>query len=338
MEGLADCSFRVIRSPCQSQSRGRGLAYAYAILGFVPSLLWLLYFHRRDRRRPRSFAVVLRVFVYGCISTIPTFVVGQITGASIIKETLLESAVASFCLIAPSEEFFKLLAVWLAVYRSSDFRESVDGIVYAATAALGFAAVENVIYIGVMGPKIIVSRALFATPAHVLFSCMWGYSLGRARFMRRGEFLAIIKGYLLATVFHGAYNFLVAVDPKKAVISLIPLMIFMIWLATHRIREFRVSFPFDPIGEGVLICCPICGAYTPEQDPQCSRCGSKVPPAETDALRFCGRCRAQLDPCRESCPGCGATTSLSPGCLPPRRSFGNRYAFWRPFKNPRWND
>lgn len=335
---MAGYSFRVIRSSSQSQSRGQRLEYAYAILGFVPSLLWLLYFHRRGSGRPRSFPVVVRVFVYGCASTIPTFVVGQITGASIIKETLLESAIASFCLIAPSEEFFKLLAVWLAVYRSPDFREPVDGLVYAATAALGFAAVENVVYMGVMGPKIIVSRALFATPAHVLFSCMWGYSLGRARFVRKGEFVTILKGFALATGFHGAYNFLVAVDPKKAVISLIPLMIFMIWLATYRIREFRISFPFDPIGEGVLISCPICGAFTPEEDLRCSRCGSQVPSPETDAPRFCSRCRAQLDPCRTFCPGCGAVIPKSPACSPPVGRFGMRNGIWKLLKIPRWND
>lgn len=278
------------------------------------------------------------MFLYGCASTIPTFVLGQITGASIIKETLLESAVASFCLIAPSEEFFKLLAVWLAVYRSPDFREPVDGLVYAATAALGFAAVENVIYIGAMGPKIIMSRALFATPAHVLFSCMWGYSLGRARFLRKGEFTAILKGYLLAAGLHGAYNFLVAVDPKKAVISLIPLMIFMIWLATHRFRALRISLPFHPIGESPLICCPLCGAYNPEGEAGCSRCGFHIPPPEADAPRFCGRCRAQLEPCRTHCPGCGADTSVLPACSPPVGFFGSRFGFWKLFKNPRWND
>lgn len=335
---LANHSFRVIRSSCQSQLRGRRLEYAYAILGFLPSLLWLLYFYRRDRSRPRSFRIVLRVFLYGCASTIPTFLTGQITGATILKETLFESAVASFCLIAPSEEFFKLLAVWIAVYRSPDFRESIDGVVYAATAALGFAAVENVLYLGDMGPKIIVSRALYATPAHVLFSCMWGYSLGRARFLRNGEFVTIIKGFLLAVCFHGAYNFLVAIDPKKAVISLIPLMIFMVWLASHRIREFRVSFPFDPIGDVVLICCPICGAYTPEEDIRCPRCGRLVSAQETDTPRFCGRCRAQLDPRRPACPGCGAVTSVAGTSRPFVGPFGRRFGFLRLFKKLGWND
>ena len=160
---------------------------ALPILGLVPGLLWLLYFYRRAGHNPRSFANVGRVFLWGCACTIPTFIVENVTGAGLRQETLVRSAEASFLLIGPIEEFFKLVAVWISIYRRSDFQEPNDGIVYAATAALGFASVENTIYMGLLGPAIVVPRALFATPAHVMFASMWGYSMGLARFRREGE-------------------------------------------------------------------------------------------------------------------------------------------------------
>jgi len=227
------------------------------------------------------------------------------------QETLLQSAKASFFLIAPVEEFFKLLAVWLAIYRSRDFQEPTDGLVYSITAGLGFASVENVIYMAFFGPRVLFLRALFATPAHVMFSAMWGYSMGVARFRRERELLTILKGLLVATFFHGAYNFLVAVSPTTGVVSLIPLMVLMAWLMHRRIQHFRANYPFPPIGTGPLICCPTCGAYTLESDEHCSRCGAIIPQIEMDAPRFCGICRARVDPSQSTCSRCGQPTGVS---------------------------
>jgi RsiW-degrading membrane proteinase PrsW (M82 family) len=182
------------------------------------------------------------VFGWGCACTIPTFIVENFTGAGLSQESLVRSAEVSFLLIGPIEEFFKLAAVWISIYRRPDFQEPNDGIVYAATAALGFASVENTIYMGLLGPAIVVPRALFATPAHVMFASMWGYSMGLARFRREGELLTIARGFLIAASLHGFYNFLVAVYPGTAMLSLIPLMAFMGWLMNHRNFARNIRF------------------------------------------------------------------------------------------------
>lgn len=276
------------------------------MLGLVPGFAWLIYFYFTAKSGRRSFGNVVEVFACGCLATIPTAIVEQLTGAALARDNLTESALVSFLLIGPIEETAKLVAVWVAIYRSPNFREPLDGIVYAVTAALGFACVENIIYMGFLGPEIILSRTLFATPAHALFSSMWGYSMGLGRFRRSGELKVVATGLALASGLHGAYNFVVAVHPKAAMVSLIPLMAFMAWLLSHRIRELRRSFPFPPIGDGVVVCCPHCWAYTLEEAGVCSRCGFDIPPLPLDAPRYCGYCRALLDLRRNSCPRCGA--------------------------------
>lgn len=271
----------------------------------VPGFLWLAYFFLQGRRRPGSFHLVLKVFLWGALCTIPAGFAEQITDARVEQETLLRSAIVGLFLIAPIEEFFKLLAVWVSVYRTRHFREPFHGLLYSVTAALGFACVENVIYMGFLGPEIFWLRAVFATPAHLMFSAMWGYAMGIARFRRRGELLTVTKGFLAATALHGAYNFLVAVRPSIAVITLIPLMGFMAWLTVRVIRDSRTSYPFPPIGSGPLVTCPTCWAYTPLGQDYCSRCGAAMGLIATDAPRYCGKCRAMLDPNRDQCPRCG---------------------------------
>lgn len=236
------------------------------------------------------------------------------TGACLVQDSTASAAVVSFLLVGPVEEFFKLLAVWIAIYRRPEFREPLDGIVYATTAALGFATVENILYLGHLGPQVIVARAVFATPAHVMFASMWGYAMGLARFKREGELRIITAGFLLAALFHGGYDFLVAIHPASARISLIPVMILMGWIISRMIRKFRTDFPFPPLGEGALIVCPNCGAYVLEQENACPRCGFDISPVEIDGPRFCARCRARVDPCRDTCQRCGAPLTPSPAC------------------------
>lgn len=268
-------------------------------------MLWLAYFYIRGRKRPGSFQLVLKVFLWGALCTIPAGFLEHITDARVEQETLLRSALVGLFLIAPIEEFFKLLAVWVSVYRTSHFREPFHGLLFSVTAALGFACVENAIYMGFLGWEIFWLRAVFATPAHLMFAAMWGYAMGIARFQRRRELLTVTKGFVAATILHGAYNFLVAVRPSIAVITLLPLMAFMLWLTVRVVRDSRTSYPFPPIGSGALLTCPTCWAYTPEGEEHCSRCGAAMGAIAPDAPRYCGKCRATLDPSREQCPRCG---------------------------------
>jgi RsiW-degrading membrane proteinase PrsW (M82 family)/rRNA maturation protein Nop10 len=286
------------------------------ILGVLPGLTWLLFFYFRGRRRnDRIFGHMLWVFLWACVLTVPAEVFERLANASVDQETLAQSVIASFLLIAPIEEFVKLLAVWVAVYRSPDFREPTDGLLYSTTAAIGFACAENIRFslhlMGMIGPDVLLLRIFFATPAHIMFASIVGYAMGLARFQRDRELLTVLKGLLGAILLHGIYDTIVAANPEIGPLALIPLMIFMGWLMHRLIRAFRRNYPFPPIGEGALICCPTCGAYTLEKNERCARCGTRVPIMEREAPRFCGRCRARLDPRRDVCPRCGASVATS---------------------------
>jgi protease PrsW len=298
--------------------RGAELEAAYPFLGVLPGVAWLAYFYYKGRHRPDSSAHILRVFLWGCACTLPTMLVELYTNMGLLRGTILGSGPLSACLVGPIEEFFKLAAVWFAIYRDPDFREPIHGIIYATTAALGFASVENILYLRQLGPSDLWSRVMFATPGHVMFSSMWGYSMGLARFRRSGELTTILKGFLMGATFHGVYNLVVELHPGTAMITLIPLMLFMGWIMNRRVREFHRQFPFPDLGEGALILCPHCGAYTLEQAERCTRCDVAVPRVAMDTPRFCGRCRARLDPCATKCHRCGASIDSSDQCSPVR--------------------
>ncbi|WP_459194523.1 PrsW family intramembrane metalloprotease [Halosimplex sp. J119] len=130
-----------------------------------------------------------------------------------------------FVVVGPVEETVKLLAVWLYPYRKPQFDAVVDGAVYGAMAGLGFATIENAIYIsgqtqGIADPLGLIAtgsaisavRAL-AGPGHVIYSAFAGYYLGLAKFNRENAGPIVVKGLLIAALVHATYNTLSSVVP-----------------------------------------------------------------------------------------------------------------------------
>ncbi|ELY65651.1 PrsW family intramembrane metalloprotease [Natronococcus jeotgali] len=137
-----------------------------------------------------------------------------------------------YLIVGPVEETVKLLAVRVFAFRSTTFDAVIDGAVYGAIAGLGFAAIENTIYItgtvaeAQMGTitaatGIATQRALVG-PGHVIYSAIAGYYLGLAKFNREHAGPIVVKGLLLAAFVHGTYNVTVGIVPD-VVASLYPI-------------------------------------------------------------------------------------------------------------------
>ncbi len=141
--------------------------------------------------------------------------------------TLLVTALYYFGVVAPVEESIKMLAVRVYAYRSPTFDAVIDGAVYGAVAGLGFATVENALYITRALEQVGAGTDLFgggelgitairglAGPGHVIYSATAGYYLGLAKFNRENAGPIVVKGLVIASVFHGGYNLLVGIVPQ----------------------------------------------------------------------------------------------------------------------------
>lgn len=181
----------------------------------APVVFMLHFVYVRDRYEREPLGRVALVFFASFLTVIPAAIT---EGALLVYQPggLIGIAIASFCVIALSEEYFKYLAVkWLALNHPS-FNEVYDGILYAVTASLGFAVVENIMYVFISaaessmeGIVVAVLRALLAVPGHALWGVMMGYYIGLARFevdpVRKGSLVR--QGLLTAIFWHGLYDF-----------------------------------------------------------------------------------------------------------------------------------
>jgi ribosomal protein S18 acetylase RimI-like enzyme len=112
----------------------------------------------------------------------------------------------SFCLVALTEELCKFLAVRSFAYRKKSFDEPLDGIVYCVVASMGFATVENIVYVETHGWFTGVMRMFLSVPAHATFGVIMGYHLGRAKFHPGKKTRMIFMGLFWAVFFHGLFD------------------------------------------------------------------------------------------------------------------------------------
>ncbi len=186
-----------------------------ALSGVIPAVLAMWVVDRLDRKRPEPPRLRRLVAIVGMCSVIPALILevglSNTVGQALEPELTYQGATfKSFFVAAGVEEACKIAVIFWIVWRRPEFDERMDGIVYACRAGLGFALVENVMYLMLVAKtledqlQMWVLRAVLAVPGHAMWTGMMGAMAARRRFDKRG--LGIIGGYLLAVAFHGAYD------------------------------------------------------------------------------------------------------------------------------------
>ncbi len=172
-------------------------------LGFLALVLYL------DRHEPEPLSQVLFLMGLGALGTIAALRLELLMRAlpPMSWPGLLGTVSNTFGRIAVIEEACKLLPVLLFIWRRNCLDEENDGIVYTVASALGFAVVENILFVTQAGLSVGIARAITAVPLHTFTGVIMGYFVGVSHFepgIRRYGLIG--EGYLLAVLFHGLYD------------------------------------------------------------------------------------------------------------------------------------
>lgn len=189
-------------------------ALLYASLGgILPALVWLLFWLREDRKSPEPKGLVLKTFLLGMLAVL-IVIPFQRAAAYFWPELIL----VNIFLWALLEEIIKFLAGYFGGLRSADDNEPIDPVIYMLTAALGFVALENTLFLlepvlshdasaGLITGNL---RFIGASLLHIVSSGIVGLTLGFS-FYRPWSvwFSRGLWGLAGATVFHAAFNSLI---------------------------------------------------------------------------------------------------------------------------------
>ena len=179
----------------------------------VPALLLLYYVYSKDFV-PEPKGLVFKGFGFGALAVFASLVSSTpLIGTGLVTQSpgsFSEALDLSFFGAAVPEESAKLLMLWLLLRNCPEFDERYDGLVYAASVGLGFAAVENLMYVVSAGAgwfSVSVTRALFAVPGHFSFAIVMGYFYSRAHFgPAKTASLERFKAWLFPVLLHGTYD------------------------------------------------------------------------------------------------------------------------------------
>ena len=295
---------------------------AILALVFAPAALLFYFFWVRDRWEREPWPLLWALIGLGCLSVIPAAIIEiAFSGLEFDVKTLGQAFTGAFLVAGLTEETVKFVFVYLYTRRARHFQEEYDGIMYTVAVGLGFAFLENILYVGsalVTGQgslEIAIARAFTAVPSHALDGVIMGYFLGRAHFMDdpADKLKANFQGILYAVLFHGLYDFFaftLFVIPENMVGWCVAGLFWTLvveWGTAHRLVRIAQE---RSATQHRIHAFPILTAdamtTSGETDPSQPEVQIQFHPS-TWSRRFCRFCGKPVEPNAQYCRNCGAS-------------------------------
>jgi RsiW-degrading membrane proteinase PrsW (M82 family) len=177
-------------------------------LALAPGASVIIFIYLKDKYEPEPAGLLIRSFFFGFLSILITLLLSKLIHGlvEIDEQSLGGQAINAFFVVALVEEFSKFVWVRGVLYRNRNFNEPFDGIVYSVMVGMGFATLENILYVFEHGLETAIFRMFTAVPAHATFAILMGYFLGKAKFEKKKGYYALFA-LLVAALFHGTYDF-----------------------------------------------------------------------------------------------------------------------------------
>lgn len=179
------------------------------IASITPVMIFLYLTYRKDKvKEPRS--LLLKCFFGGFLSLIMALIIGEPLDmlTESIQSPFAHAFYEAFFIAAIPEELSKFLVLYWLIWRHKEFDQYYDGILYAVCVSLGFALVENIMYVLEGGISVAITRGVLSVPGHGFFAVLMGYYFALAKFHERPtrrKYLWLSLG--MPVLFHGLYDF-----------------------------------------------------------------------------------------------------------------------------------
>lgn len=211
-------------------------------IAVLPFAVLIRYFYLRDKREKEPLSLMIRAFASGCLSIFPIlffeFIFELVLKHLNVHDILIIGIVPGII-----EEGVKYLIFISVILNNKEFDEPYDGILYAVLISLGFAIVENIIYVIDNSAVVGVLRAFTAVPGHAMFGISMGYFFYKAKFFPENSYSSrrnYILAFLTPALLHFSYNFIIKSSIFIGYYSLIALILymwFMIELSKKKLKK-----------------------------------------------------------------------------------------------------
>jgi RsiW-degrading membrane proteinase PrsW (M82 family) len=258
-----------------------GLLFVVAV---APSVFLLWYFYHADKYKHESKKLLGVTFLIGALSTVPAMFIEGAYSEPALGAGIFAVFVYYLFGVGLVEEFMKFLSVRVYAYRSKHFDEPMDGIVFGVAAALGFATIENILYVLLNGLGTGVIRAIVSVPGHTFWGAIMRFYLGKAKM--RGRPRLVIYGLAIVVFLHGLYDTVNAILPGWVALVAMLAIVWIVYfkVVKKEIAEAEAESPYE--------------AKPPNSPPT-------QPRTTLGPLRFCTQCGNAVQAGTKFCVSCG---------------------------------
>ena len=226
----------------------------------LPAAFLLYRVYKMDNIEKEPWSILRKLLLWGALSGIPAALVESLlTGVvqNLLQEgTLLYNFVFGFIVAALVEESFKFFFLYKFTFKNPAFNYRFDGVVYAVFVSMGFAILENVLYVFQGGLGVALSRALLALPLHAACGVYMGIAYGQQKvnsLYKPASFGSVARACLpVPILIHGFYDSC-AFSAENYPIFLLVFVVFVILVFILTLRQLKKASQEDrPVEEVTL--------------------------------------------------------------------------------------
>lgn len=216
-------------------------------LGLAPSIIVLFYIFIRDKYEKEPIKLLFTGVIFGIIITAPiVFTENIIMKYMPSGGKYVYAFYTSFIVASAVEELFKYIILYFLTWRNKNLNERFDGIVYSVFISLGFAGLENLLYVlnpNLGGVRTAILRAVFSVPGHGLFGVCMGYYFALAKFEPEKRTKFMISALFIPFFMHGFYDFILLAEIPYGMIIFV---IFIVYLWINGFKKMKKHINKSP--------------------------------------------------------------------------------------------
>jgi RsiW-degrading membrane proteinase PrsW (M82 family) len=248
------------------------------VLAVLPVYLLCAYVYAKDKEK-ESKKLLRKLFLFGMLTIIVAVILELLLGLIFKAEdnsNYIIQFISIFISIGFIEEICKWTVLRIGAFNNKEFNHIYDMIVYSVNVSLGFAVLENILYVLSSGFATGIVRALISVPGHACFAIFMGYYLGLAKInqvndLKNKYMKNIILSILSPTLIHSIFDFLLL---SKSNLNIVIFLVFLILIYILCLKKIKilssVSSNFKEIPHNNY--CTNCGS--PLIGRYCTKCGS----------------------------------------------------------------
>lgn len=216
------------------------------LMAIIPVSLFMLWIYFKDKYEKEPPLKLIKYFCLGILISVPAIFLELYFSKLNLLSGIEEALYTSFFVAAFTEEGLKALVLIPALLRDKDFNEKLDGIIYSIFLSLGFATIENIIYLMRermdLSLSLAITRGLISIPSHIMFAITMGYYISKYKFSKednkRDKYL--IYALIIPLLLHGVFDFILMIGYRWAIIVFVVYIIFLWKINLDKLEKYTL--------------------------------------------------------------------------------------------------